>query len=292
MRSSVLRAYSFARMTGSHGLNSPLPTAPPNSASDTYTIPARDTVAGDALLRFSGSKQTFMFSVMLSRSPLARVSSLLSSRTVFRFSIQIASTGPSQTSQTLCDFFPSVFFVLTHEIRHSAEKIPSCQSPVPASSFPNICEAVIAFGFIRISLCFMPPSRSSMSHSDLSTVWYIIVFPTPAGPTTINPCRTIFVSYSWTHFATQGGWKMRPDLWTWSRSAASSSGYVFFSGFFPGKRSCSSELKRSMSSNTSFDMFMSRRVRMNRYGSSFTGAFRRTDPAVRRTDRMFRSPKS
>ena len=33
------------------------------------------------------------------RSPLARVSVLLSSRTLLRFSIQIASTGPSNTIQ-------------------------------------------------------------------------------------------------------------------------------------------------------------------------------------------------
>jgi hypothetical protein len=35
------------------------------------------------------------------RSPLANVKILLSSSTVFRFSIQIASTGPSQTIQVL-----------------------------------------------------------------------------------------------------------------------------------------------------------------------------------------------
>lgn len=35
---------------------------------------------------------------------------------------------------------------------HSAEKIPSVQSFVATSSLPNICAAVIAFGFIRISL--------------------------------------------------------------------------------------------------------------------------------------------
>lgn len=36
---------------------------------------------------------------MLSRSPLARVKVLLSSKTEFKFSIQIESTGPSSTNQ-------------------------------------------------------------------------------------------------------------------------------------------------------------------------------------------------
>ena len=37
-------------------------------------MPARDTVAGDALFRFSGSNMAFMAGVMRMRSPLANVS--------------------------------------------------------------------------------------------------------------------------------------------------------------------------------------------------------------------------
>jgi len=71
----------------------------PRSCGDTYTIPHLDTVAGDALLRFSTSNTNLTFSVIAIRSPLANVRILLSSNTVLRFSIQIASTGPSQVIQ-------------------------------------------------------------------------------------------------------------------------------------------------------------------------------------------------
>ena len=64
-----------------------------------YTMPLRDTVAGEALSMLWGSKMILHWGDMGIRSPLARVSVLLSSRTLFRFSIQIASTGPSNTIQ-------------------------------------------------------------------------------------------------------------------------------------------------------------------------------------------------
>lgn len=64
-----------------------------------YTMPLRDTVAGEALSMLWGSKMILHWGDMGIRSPLARVSVLLSSRTLLRFSIQIASTGPSNTIQ-------------------------------------------------------------------------------------------------------------------------------------------------------------------------------------------------
>lgn len=63
------------------------------------TMPLRDTVAGDALSILWGSNTTLQFGAMGMRSPFARVSVLLSSNTEFRFSIQMASTGPSRTIQ-------------------------------------------------------------------------------------------------------------------------------------------------------------------------------------------------
>jgi len=62
-----------------------------------YTIPLRDTVAGEALSMLCGSNTTLHWGDIGIRSPLANVSVLLSSRTLFRFSIQMASTGPSRT---------------------------------------------------------------------------------------------------------------------------------------------------------------------------------------------------
>ena len=63
------------------------------------TMPFRDTVEGDALSMLAGSKMTLHEGDMGMRSPLARVSVRLSSSTELRFSIQMASTGPSRTSQ-------------------------------------------------------------------------------------------------------------------------------------------------------------------------------------------------
>jgi hypothetical protein len=63
-----------------------------------YTIPLRDTVAGEALSMLCGSKIILQLGAMRILSPLAKVKVLLSSKTEFKFSIQIASTGPSRTS--------------------------------------------------------------------------------------------------------------------------------------------------------------------------------------------------
>lgn len=101
-----------------------------------------------------------------SRSPFANVRVLLSSRTEFKFSIQMLSTGPSKTNQTCSSELEMIilFYCLNAGIEecllgfifkvflHKAENIPSVQSFVATSNLPNICAAVIAFGFILISL--------------------------------------------------------------------------------------------------------------------------------------------
>lgn len=76
-----------------------------------YTIPFRDTVAGDALSILCGSKIILHVGDMVKRSPLANVSVLLSSSTELRFSIQILSTGPSNTNQ-MCS--PKIFCIEWH----------------------------------------------------------------------------------------------------------------------------------------------------------------------------------
>lgn len=63
------------------------------------TMPLRETVAGEALSMLCGSKTTLQLGAIGMRSPLASVRVLLSSRTELRFSIQMASTGPSRTIQ-------------------------------------------------------------------------------------------------------------------------------------------------------------------------------------------------
>ena len=64
------------------------------------TMPFLDTVAGEALSMLCTSKMILQLGAMGIRSPLAKVKVLLSSRTEFKFSIQMASTGPSSISQT------------------------------------------------------------------------------------------------------------------------------------------------------------------------------------------------
>mmetsp|Transcript_9300 Transcript_9300/g.39101 ORF Transcript_9300/g.39101 Transcript_9300/m.39101 type:complete len:245 (+) Transcript_9300:7149-7883(+) len=243
-------------------------------------MPALETVAGEALFRFSGSNIAFMFPLICTRSPLASVRTLLSSSTVLRFSIQIASTGPSSTIQVL-------FFFSLAALRQSTAKTPSVQSPVLASMRPNICGAVMALGFIFQMTCFTPVSVSAPA-----SVSQIAVFPEPVGPTSMIPWRTWYVSYSCTHLASQVGCSCRPLAVATLAIAASTSGNVALSAFVPGKMSSMSDRNSGTSSATNLDMFMSRSVRIARYTSDLSGLSRLDEPMVRRTDRMFRRPKS
>ena len=62
-----------------------------------YTMPQRETMAGEATARSCTSKIIDWTDDMPIISPIIRQSFLLSSSTVFMFSIQTASTGPSKT---------------------------------------------------------------------------------------------------------------------------------------------------------------------------------------------------
>lgn len=63
-------------------------------------MPFLETVAGEALSMLWGSKIILQVGDIGIRSPFARVNVLLSSNTEFKFSIQMASTGPSRINQT------------------------------------------------------------------------------------------------------------------------------------------------------------------------------------------------
>lgn len=82
------------------------------------------------------------------------------------------------------------FFVF-RVLLQSVENIPSVQSFVATSSLPNICGAVIAFGFMRISRWGIPQSVIAFIR-----VWIHAVLPAPEGPRVIIPWRTLWVSYS------------------------------------------------------------------------------------------------
>lgn len=138
---------------------------------------------------------------------------------VFQISILYCCIRPSETQFKNKTYFGSLqkhtnasvqtFFALCVRL-HSVEKIPSVQSLVATSSRPNICGAVIAFGFMRISLC-----TATHSVSAFISTWMQHVFPAPDGPRAIMPCRTSCVSYSWISFSIQGACSIRPNSFTW-----------------------------------------------------------------------------
>ena len=70
---------------------------PPNAYYAKYTIPQREIVAGEAFDKSCVSNSIFIWSLIWIISLFIRHKRLLSSRTVFIFSIHCASTGPSKT---------------------------------------------------------------------------------------------------------------------------------------------------------------------------------------------------
>mmetsp|Transcript_24010 Transcript_24010/g.78157 ORF Transcript_24010/g.78157 Transcript_24010/m.78157 type:complete len:343 (+) Transcript_24010:668-1696(+) len=70
----------------------------PRLRLSTYTIPHRETVAGEAYCKSKTSNNSLQWSINRMRSPFGRVSSLLSSITLFMFSTHTASTSPSKTT--------------------------------------------------------------------------------------------------------------------------------------------------------------------------------------------------
>mmetsp|Transcript_27980 Transcript_27980/g.68338 ORF Transcript_27980/g.68338 Transcript_27980/m.68338 type:complete len:200 (+) Transcript_27980:6625-7224(+) len=173
--STLSTSRSFSRRSCSHEVARGYQ---PRMDPEMKMMPMRDTVAGEAFIRFSGSKTAFISGVMGMRSPLASVRSLLSSSTVLRFSIQMASTGPSSRIHDL-------LLRALVPLRHSTAKMPSVQSPVVGSRRPNICAAVTALGFILRIVCF-----SSVTERAPASTSIAIVLPDPVGPTTPMPCLT------------------------------------------------------------------------------------------------------
>ena len=149
-------------------------------------MPARLTVAGLAFLKSSTSNMSLTLSVMGMRSPLASVRILLSSRTVFKFSIQTASTGPSHKIHVLS------LRALSLNLPHMAAKMPEIHSPDNRSVSPNISSALMALGFMRTRLCAIPSTLLSTSCRTLM----MLDLPAPGGPTSMMPWRTSVVSYN------------------------------------------------------------------------------------------------
>ena len=150
-------------------------------------MPARETVAGDAFLSVSTSNMIFTLSVMGMRSPFASVRILLSSSTVLRSSIQIASTGPSAMIHMLNALLRLLY------LPHMVANTPGTHSCEAGSTSPYISCARIALGLKRTLRCWMPSVLSSTTARCLK----MIDLPPPVGPQSMMPWRTRVVSKSW-----------------------------------------------------------------------------------------------
>mmetsp|Transcript_66781 Transcript_66781/g.204408 ORF Transcript_66781/g.204408 Transcript_66781/m.204408 type:complete len:204 (+) Transcript_66781:670-1281(+) len=128
----------------------------PMRCGSKYTMPFLEIVAGDATSTSMGSMMVRMFADMAMISPLLRQSFLFSSMTVFMFSIQTASTGPSNTNHLRS----SVWFLANS--RKSTATIPSVHSCEISSKHPYKSLAGIDLGFRR-AWCTTQPACTEPS---------------------------------------------------------------------------------------------------------------------------------
>ena len=116
----------------------------PSLSASMYTMPQRDTVAGEAKFRSDSSKSIRIQEERWTISPDIRHSFLLSSSTVFRFSIQAGSAGPSR----MIHFLSSVV-----EVAMSLKVVastPSLHSCVAGSKHPYSWAMVMDLGLMMV----------------------------------------------------------------------------------------------------------------------------------------------
>lgn len=99
---------SISTIFYSHGFNQLIIKGfQPKSSTIIYTIPHRETVAGEATLKSITSNSILIDGSSFILYPFAKHSIILSSKTVFMFSIQRASTGPSKITQFITFYVSS-----------------------------------------------------------------------------------------------------------------------------------------------------------------------------------------
>ena len=172
-------------------------------------------------------------------------------------------------------------------LRQSVENIPSVQSLVATSRRPNICGAVMALGFILISLCGAPQSVMAFIK-----MWIQQDLPAPLGPRVIIPCLTRWVSNNWISFNVHDGWFTNLASSICLLIAASSSGYPPLSSWMPGNKSLIRDKNRGSSWSISLDKFISRKTLITQVFSVSSLLARLTVPRVLSTDKILRNPKS
>mmetsp|Transcript_10880 Transcript_10880/g.24732 ORF Transcript_10880/g.24732 Transcript_10880/m.24732 type:complete len:295 (-) Transcript_10880:5133-6017(-) len=167
----------------------------PRYTASIYTIPHRETVAGEATERSLTSNTMAIVLGSLILSPLLRQRVLLSSSTVFILSIQMASTGPSQITHFL------EVSVAATPIRTIVAIKPSVHSLVMRLNSPYNSPMVIALG-LRTDLWTVSylsasgPLSSCRAVMASDRVFTTVDLPVQVTPTIMTPCRTCMVSYS------------------------------------------------------------------------------------------------
>mmetsp|Transcript_33896 Transcript_33896/g.95224 ORF Transcript_33896/g.95224 Transcript_33896/m.95224 type:complete len:279 (+) Transcript_33896:6494-7330(+) len=190
-KSSWIVSALSRRRSGSLSHQDQRSTRQPMSTCSKKTIPQRDTVAGDATARSSTSNIIVVTGDSLMISPLFRQSFLFSSMTVFMFSIQTASTGPSKTSHLRS----SVWFLAMS--RKSTATMPSVHSRETSSKQPYRSFAGTDFGLRRAwwtiwVACIVPSFAKSVSA--FCSVLRAVVLPLNGRPTSMTLCRTMWHS--------------------------------------------------------------------------------------------------
>ena len=134
-----------------------------------YIIPQRLTVAGDACSRSAGSKMRFILLLIWMISPLIKQSFLLSSRTVFMFSIQTASTGPSNNIQFRSS---EVEVANSRKVLASTPKARNCEDSTIKTS--NRQEQVINRNRQMLMLCFYCRGQISIPRNKSTLLWSLL----------------------------------------------------------------------------------------------------------------------
>lgn len=121
--------------------------------------------------------------------PLVRHSFLLSSSTVFMFSIQTASTGPSNVIHLLWPSYSDM------HLRMSRGSTPSDHDLDIGSRRPYRESVVIDLGFSRI-ISVLLKSFYTWVDRILARTLAATVFPDRVWPTSITPCLTLMIAHS------------------------------------------------------------------------------------------------
>mmetsp|Transcript_66780 Transcript_66780/g.204398 ORF Transcript_66780/g.204398 Transcript_66780/m.204398 type:complete len:313 (-) Transcript_66780:505-1443(-) len=261
----------------------------PRCTGSRYTMPQRLTVAGDATAKSLTSNITVMLGGSLMRSPLARHNILLSSNTVFMFSIQMASTGPSRTTHWR---LPSPYALAAS--RTAMASTPSVHSCVLRSDSPYNCPCVILFGFMTYCVTGMKVSPPSAKRDKVSARTFLtFVLPHGGMPTVMRPWRTMTVSHNWITLPQKGLAACKPFSGATTSMIFIMSPVLLGGSSTPGKRSPMIPSKSGRSAEVNFGRFTSMNERSAMTSSGYLSPMLRF-PLPPATNSAFkpRMPKS